>query len=119
MGKITQLTKLEFIEKVADYEANPGEWKYKGEKPCIVDFYADWCGPSRMIAPILDQLAEEYAGKINIYKVNIDEEEELTSDFGIHNIPSLLFCPLDKRPKMARGNMSKSDFKKAIDETLF
>ncbi|MDR1203428.1 MAG: thioredoxin [Tannerellaceae bacterium] len=118
MGKITQLTKSEFLKKVANYEDNPTEWIFKGEKPCIVDFYADWCGPSRMIAPILDELAEEYAEKIDIYKVNTDDEEDLTADFGIHNIPSLLFCPMNKRPQMAKGNMSKFEFKKAIDEVL-
>jgi thioredoxin len=118
MRKITQLTKSEFLKKVANYEAHPTEWTFEGERPCIVDFYADGYGPSRMIASLLDELAEEYAGKIDIYKVNTDEEEELTADFGIHNIPSLLFCPMNKRPQMARGNMSKHEFKKAIDEVL-
>jgi thioredoxin len=118
MGKIKQLTKPEFLKKIANYEANPIEWTFEGERPCIVDFYAEWCGPSRMIASLLDELAEEYAGKIDIYKVNADEEEELIADFGIHNTPSLLFCPMNKRPQMARGNMSKPDFKKAINEVL-
>ncbi|MDR3142897.1 MAG: thioredoxin family protein [Tannerellaceae bacterium] len=118
MREITQLTKSEFLKKVANYEANPAEWTFEGERPCIVDFYADRCGPSRMIASLLDELAEEYAGKIEIYKVNTDEEEELIADFGIHNTPSLLFCPMNKRPQMARGNMSKRDFKKAIEEVL-
>jgi thioredoxin len=118
MGKIKQLTKPEFLKKIANYEANPSEWIFRGERPCIVDFYAEWCGPSRRIAPILDELAEEYAGKIDIYKVNTDEEEELIADFGIHNIPALLFCPMNKRPQMARGNMSKPEFRKAIDEVL-
>jgi thioredoxin len=118
MRKITQLTKSEFLKKIANYEANPTEWTFEGERPCIVDFYADWCGPSRMIASLLDELAEEYAGKIDIYKVNTDEEEELIADFGIHNTPSLLLCPMNKRPQMARGNMSKPEFKKAIDEVL-
>jgi len=117
--KTTQLTKSDFLKKVANYEINPNEWKFEGEKPCIVDFYAEWCGPSKMIAPILDELAEEYAGKIDIYKVNTDQEEDLVSAFGIRNIPSLLFCPVDKRPQMAKGNMSKADFQKAINDVLF
>ena len=91
---------------------------YEGDKPCIVDFYATWCGPCKMIAPILEELAGEYEDKIDIYKIDTEKEEELAAAFGIRSIPSLLFCPMGEQPQMARGAMSKVDFKKAIDEVL-
>lgn len=116
--KTTQLTKDEFLKKVANYEANPKEWKFEGNIPCIVDFYADWCGPCKMVAPILEELAQEYAGKINIYKVDTEAERELASAFGIRSIPSLLFCPVGEPPQMAKGALGKKDFKKAINEVL-
>lgn len=112
------LTKAEFLTKVANYEANPTEWKYLGDKPCIIDFYANWCGPCKMIAPILEDLAKEYAGQIYIYKVNTEEEMELASAFGIRSIPTLLFCPMGENPQMAQGAMPKEAFKQAIDEVL-
>jgi len=117
MGTI-HLTKAEFISKVANYEANPTEWKYLGDKPCIIDFYANWCGPCKMIAPVLEELAKEYDGQIYIYKVNTEEEMELASAFGIRSIPTLLFCPMGENPQMAQGAMPKDAFKKAIDEVL-
>ena len=117
MGTI-QLTKAEFLEKVANYEANPSEWKYVGDKPCIIDFYADWCGPCKVIAPILDELAKEYHGQIYIYKVDTEKEQELAAAFGIRSIPSLLFCPMEGQPQMAQGALPKETFKKAIDEVL-
>lgn len=117
MGTI-QLTKAEFLEKVANYEANPNEWKYLGDKPCIIDFYADWCGPCKVIAPILEELAKEYDGQIYIYKVDTEKEQELAAAFGIRSIPSLLFCPMEGQPQMAQGALPKETFKKAIDEVL-
>ncbi|MDO9635241.1 MAG: thioredoxin [Paludibacter sp.] len=117
MGTI-KLTKAEFLEKVANYEANPSEWKYVGDKPCIIDFYADWCGPCKVIAPILEELAKEYDGQIYIYKVDTEKEQELAAAFGIRSIPSLLFCPMDGQPQMAQGALPKETFKKAIDEVL-
>ena len=116
--KVQELTKTEFLKKVANYEASPNKWVYKGDKPCIVDFYATWCGPCKMVAPILEELAEEYAGKIDIYKVDTAKEEGLAASLGISSIPSLLFCPMNGQPQMAKGAMGKADFKKAINEVL-
>ncbi|WP_420186956.1 thioredoxin [Bacteroides pyogenes] len=116
--KTIQLTKSEFLKRVADYETSPNEWKYLGDKPAIIDFYASWCGPCKMIAPVLEELAAEYADELYIYKVNTEEEKELSSVFGIRSIPSLLFVPMEGQPQMAMGAMSKADFKKAIQSVL-
>jgi len=115
---IIHLSKAEFLTKISNYEANPTEWKYLGDKPCIIDFYASWCGPCKMIAPILEDLAKEYDGQIYIYKVDTEAEKELASAFGISSIPSLLFCPLGETPQMAQGAMPKEAFVKAIKEVL-
>ena len=112
------LTKSEFLSKVANYEANPTEWKYLGDKPCIIDFYAAWCGPCKTIAPILEDLANEYDGQIDIYKIDTEAEQELAGAFGIRSIPSILFCPMNGAPQMAQGAMPKDAFKKAIEEVL-
>lgn len=112
------LTKADFLKKVDNYEANPTEWKYLGDKPCIIDFYADWCGPCKMVAPILEDLAKEYAGQIYVYKVNTEDEQELAAAFGIRSIPSLLFCPIGEAPQMAQGALPKEAFKQAIEEVL-
>lgn len=117
MGTI-HLTKADFLKKVANYETNPTEWKYLGDKPCIIDFYASWCGPCKMVAPILEDLAKEYDGKIYIYKVNTEEEQELAAAFGIRSIPTILFCPVGKAPQMAQGALPKETLKKAISEVL-
>ncbi|MBN1633438.1 MAG: thioredoxin [Ignavibacteria bacterium] len=111
------LTAQTFKEKVFNYETNK-EWKYEGEVPCIIDFYADWCGPCKMIAPVLEELAEEYDGKIMIYKVDTEKEQELASVFGIRSIPSLLFVPKDGQPQMAVGALTKEGFVQAINEVL-
>lgn len=116
--KTIELTKAEFLKKVADYEKNPKEWKYLGDKPALIDFYASWCGPCKMVAPVLEELAAEYGDSIYIYKINTEKEEELAAAFGIRSIPSLLFIPMNGQPQMAQGAMSKADFKKAIDEVL-
>lgn len=116
--KTIELTKADFLTKVANYETSPTEWKYLGDKPALIDFYASWCGPCKMVAPILDELAAEYGDSIVIYKVNTEKEQELAAAFGIRSIPSLLFIPTDGQPQMAQGAMSKADFKKAIDEVL-
>lgn len=116
--KPTHITKEEFLNKVANYEENPTEWKYLGDKPCIIDFYADWCGPCKMIAPILEELADEYKDQIYIYKVDTEAEQELAGAFGIRSIPSLLFVPSTGQPEMAMGALPKASFKEAIDKVL-
>ena len=111
------LTTETFKQKVFNYE-NSKDWKYEGELPCIVDFYADWCGPCKMVAPILEELADEYAGKLTVYKVNTEEQRELAGIFGIQSIPSLLFIPKEGQPQMALGALPKETFKKAFKEVL-
>ena len=112
------LTQKQFLEKVMNYEENPNEWIYRGDKPAIVDFYATWCGPCKMVAPILEDLAKEYKDRIYIYKVDTDQEQELSNAFGITSIPSLLFIPMKGQPQMIQGAIDKNEFKKIIDEFL-
>jgi len=111
------LTKQTFLEKVFNYEANK-EWKFEGELPCIIDFFADWCGPCKQVAPILEELSDEFAGKINIYKVNTEVEQELAGAFGIKSIPSMLFCPGEGQPQMAVGALPKESLIQAINDVL-
>jgi len=117
-GQVVQLTKAIFLDKVYDYEKNPKQWTYKGDKPCIIDFYADWCKPCKMIAPIMAELSEKYKGDIVIYKVNTDQERELAQFFGIRSIPTVFFCPASGDPQMAQGAMAKEAYEKAINEVL-
>lgn len=112
-----QLTKKTFLEKVFNYETNK-DWKFEGELPAVVDFWAPWCGPCRMVGPIIDELSEEYKGKVNFFKVNTDEEQELGAVFGIRSIPSLLFIPKDGQPKLAVGALPKESLKQAIEKEL-
>lgn len=114
---LEHLTKETFLNKVFDYEKNR-EWTYAGELPCLIDFYADWCGPCKMVAPILEELAKEYEGKINIYKIDTEAEQELSAVFGIRSIPSLLFCPKGDKPQMAQGALPKDVLKDAIEKVL-
>ena len=116
--KTIQMTKADFLTKVADYETSPKEWKYLGDKPALIDFYATWCGPCKMVAPILEELAEEYGDSICIYKVDTEAEQELAAVFGIRSIPSLLFIPMSGQPQMAQGAMPKADLKNLIDKIL-
>ncbi len=111
------LTKQTFLEKVFNYETNK-EWKFEGKLPCIIDFYADWCQPCKIVAPILEELAEEFKGKIDIYKVNTEQEVELASAFGIRSIPSMLFCPAEGQPQMAVGALPKETLIQAINDVL-
>lgn len=114
---LKHLTTQEFKEKVFNYEQNQ-DWKFEGDKPCLIDFYADWCSPCKMVAPILEELAKEYDGKIDIYKIDTEAEQELAAVFGIRSIPSLLFVPKEGQPQMAMGALPKETFIKAIDEVL-
>ncbi|SCD21592.1 thioredoxin-like protein [Proteiniphilum saccharofermentans] len=116
--KTIQLTRADFLTKVANFEENPDQWVYLGDKPCIIDFYADWCGPCKMVAPILEELANEYDGEIYIYKVDTEAEQQLAAEFGIRSIPSLLFVPMGEAPQMAQGALPKDAFKQAIEEVL-
>ncbi|MCK5458163.1 MAG: thioredoxin [Melioribacteraceae bacterium] len=111
------LTKADFLTKVFDYENNK-EWKYQGELPAMIDFYADWCQPCKMVAPVLEELSEEFADKIKIYKIDTEAEQELASVFGIRSIPSLLFIPVDGKPQMSQGALPKQALKEAIDNVL-
>ncbi len=112
-----QLNKEAFLEKVFDYEKNK-EWKYLGNLPAVIDFWAPWCGPCRTVGPVIEELSEEYKGQVNFYKINTDEEQELAGAFGIRSIPSLLFIPVEGQPKMAVGAVPKESLKKAIQEEL-
>ncbi len=111
------LTKQTFIDKVFNFEANK-EWQFEGSKPAIIDFYADWCGPCKMVAPILEELSEEYAEKVDIYKVDTDAEQELAGMFGIQSIPSMLFIPMGDKPQMAVGALPKDSIKQAMKDVL-
>jgi thioredoxin 1 len=115
--KLEHLTSETFKQKIFNYETNK-EWKFEGTTPAIIDFYADWCAPCRMVAPILEELKEEYGDKLDIFKVNTEEQRELSSLFGIQSIPSLLFIPKEGQPQMAMGALPKETFKQAISEVL-
>ncbi len=114
---IEHLTKETFQEKVFNWEKNQ-EWKFEGNLPCIIDFYADWCQPCKMVAPILEELAEEYEGKVNIFKVDTEVEQELAAVFGIRSIPSMLFVPMNDKPQMATGALPKDSLKQAMKDVL-
>ena len=111
------LTKQDFLDKIFDYEQN-SEWKFQGELPAVIDFYADWCGPCKMIAPVIEDLSKEYEGKVDFYKIDTEAEQELAMAFGIQSIPSLLFIPKEGRPQMAAGALPKASLKEIIDREL-
>jgi thioredoxin 1 len=106
-----------FKERVFDYE-NEKEWKYRGELPAIIDFYADWCSPCKMVAPILDKLSKKYDGKLHVYKVNTEQEQELAGMFGVQSIPTLLFIPKDGQPRVSMGAMPEKEFERLISDIL-
>ena len=112
-----QMTKDTFIEKVFDYEKKT-EWEYQGDLPAIIDFYADWCGPCKMVSPVLDAISKEYDGKLHVYKINTDQEQELSAAFGIQSIPSILFIPMADKPQMAMGALPKATIVSAIKDVL-
>lgn len=111
------LTKEKFKEKVFDFEKN-SQWDFKGNKPAIIDFFADWCGPCKMVEPVLEELSNEYSGKVDFYKIDTDKEKELAGAFGIQSIPSMLFIPFEGQPQMARGALPKSSMERAIKDIL-
>ena len=115
--KMVHLTAAEFKQKVFNYETEK-EWKFTGDKPVIIDFYADWCGPCKMVAPVLEELSKEYDGKVQIYKIDTEAEQELAQVFGIRSIPSILFIPMEGKPQMSMGALPKESFVKAINEIL-
>lgn len=118
--QLEELTLDTFKSKICDcgFDGGNTEWKYKGAVPAVIDFYADWCSPCKLIAPILEQLSKEYDGKISMYKVNTEKETELARAFGITSIPSILFVPLDGEPQMAAGALPKQEFKRAFKEVF-
>ncbi len=116
-SKVVHLTTQDFKEKVFNYEEGK-EWKYEGSLPAIIDFYADWCGPCKMVAPVLEELARDYEGKIVVYKVDTENEQELASAFGIQSIPTLLFVPKEGRPQAAMGALPRQTFEKVIQDIL-
>lgn len=111
------LTKETFISKVFDYE-NEKEWNFKGEKPALIDFYADWCGPCKVLSPVIEEIGKEYEGKVDIYKINTEQEQELSAVFGIRSIPSILFIPIGAQPQMATGALPKDAIKQAFKDVF-
>jgi len=122
-GQVMKINKAEFMKRIMDFEKNPKVWKYQGEKPCVVDFYADWCAPCRKAATVMAELSEKYKGKVLFYKVNTDEERELASIFSISGIPAFLWVPMNGNPVMKAGvpndpTAIKEQFEKTINELL-
>ena len=111
------LTLQTFKDKIFDWEQNK-EWSFKGQRPAIIDFYADWCAPCKMLAPTMDELSAEFDGKVDFYKVNTEQEGELAGMFGIQSIPSILFIPTGEQPQMARGALPKESFKEIIEKVF-
>ena len=117
-SSVVQMNKQMFLDKVFDYTTGATEWKYQGDKPCVIDFYATWCGPCRMVAPILKDLAKEYGDSIVIYKVDTDKEKELAMARGIQSLPTIVFIPQTGQPQVIVGAADKATFKRAINEVL-
>ena len=114
----TMLTKKDFLEKVFNFEKNK-EWKFEGDVPCLIDFYADWCQPCKMVAPIMENLSNKYEGKLKVYKVDTEKERELAGMFGIRSIPSILFIPLEGTPMMQPGALPENVYDEIISKELF
>ena len=118
-GGSVKLTKEKFLKEVWDYESSPQEWKFKGDKPALIDFYADWCGPCKIASPILEEISKEYAGKITVYKIDTQVERELAGVFGISGIPAFLYIPKNGKPTMSSGiARTKEDTKQMFKENI-
>lgn len=117
-GKVRHITSEEFKELIFDYTKNPEVWVYKGKKPCVIDFYADWCRPCKMISPYLEELAVEYAGKVNFYKIDTQAEQEVTQVFNVQSIPLVIFCGMKGNPVGTTGAMEKNEYKKYVESLL-
>lgn len=118
VGSVIQLTNAIFLDQVYDYRKDPKKWVFKGDKPCIIDFYADWCRPCKMVAPIMAEFSEKYKGQVVIYKVNVDQERELAQFFGIQSIPTVFFCPAKGEPQMTQGALPKETYEKIVTDFL-
>lgn len=118
-GNVTYLSTADFRLKIMDYTVHQTEWVFEGERPAVIDFYTTWCGPCKMMAPIVEETAKTYTGKVDFYKVDIEKEQELAQTFGIQSIPTFLFIPAKGKPTMQMGAMSKETFEKMVDENLF
>lgn len=117
-GKVIQMNNQMFVDKVFDYATGSTDWKYKGDKPAIIDFYATWCGPCRVVAPIMKSLAEEYKDQIVVYKVDTDKEKELSAAMGIQSLPTVIFIPKTGQPQIIVGSADKKTFQRAVEEVL-
>lgn len=116
--KPIHINRAEFLEKVYNFEKNPAKWVYNGDKPAIIDFYADWCSPCKRVAPILDELAVKYGDKLIIYKIDTDAEQQLAQEFGISAIPTMMFIPMSGQPQMSQGALSREQLEDAIKSVL-
>ena len=114
---VENLTKETFKEKVFNFEENK-EWKFEGDKPAIIDFYADWCQPCKIVEPVLEEISQEYEGKIDVFRVDTEDQQELAAMFGIKSIPSILFIPQEEQPQMTQGALPKDTLEKAIEDVL-
>lgn len=117
-SKVKHLTYKEFKNKVWDFEKEPNTFQYKGKLPAVIDFYANWCGPCRRVAPIMEKLAEEYDGQLIVYKVNVDQERELAAAFNVKSIPMVLFIPKEGKPMMQVGALPEEGYRQVVVEQL-
>lgn len=112
------LTKEQFLKRIADYEKNPDSFRFLGSRPALIDFYAGWCGPCKMLAPVLEEVSDEYAGRVDIYKVDVEQEEELAALFRVRSIPTLVYIPMDGQIRVTQGAVGKPQLKEAIENIL-
>ena len=118
-GNVIEMDETLFLTRVFDYmDKNATEWKYKGDKPCIIDFYATWCGPCKMIAPTLKELAKKYKDSIYVYKVDVDKQKRLAGAMGIQSMPTVVFIPIKGQPQVIVGAADKDTFYRAVKEVL-